>query len=520
MINFNLKDDNIHVRDELLPVMAEYDVVVAGGGMAGVGAGLSASREGAKTLIIEATSALGGLATMGLVNIPLDFTSGLGRVLFDELEKIDGLWHRNSDPEKHKLVFDRMVKEYNCDVLLVTQLVDTIVEGNDVKGVVVQTKTGRKAILGKRFVDASGDSDLVYYAGGECKVGRDEDNISMGCSLEFVLGGVDWDTYINSDLKRKDPKWLELIYESLQNGDLPYEIDNHLNWMTHLPGRPQHCGKDEVSICFAHSRFCRPTDNTDLTRMYFEGREQADILTRFIKKCVPGFSDAYLIYTAPLLGVRESRRIVGEYSFLGEDIAYAKKQYDVIAISQHGFDLHGVEEAGNIKWFKGKLPDGSDAYISNRGGFGSQLPPDDGLPRVNMTELIPDGVYTYDIPYRSLVPVKLENVLAAGRNLSSDVYGQSGARLLMLCMTMGEAAGLAAAMSIKDNVRCRDLDIASLQRKLVEYDVNIGQGFRYIPALKDMNKDFSHHHVVLGGQGAFDHIVPPSYRDKNKTPKA
>jgi thioredoxin reductase len=119
MINFNLKDDNIHVRDELLPVMAEYDVVVAGGGMAGVGAGLSASREGAKTLIIEATSALGGLATMGLVNIPLDFTSGLGRVLFDELEKIDGLWHRNSDPEKHKLVFDRMVKEYNCDVLLV-----------------------------------------------------------------------------------------------------------------------------------------------------------------------------------------------------------------------------------------------------------------------------------------------------------------------------------------------------------------------------------------------------------------
>lgn len=512
MIDLKLKNNSIYVENETIPIMAEYDVVVAGGGMAGVGAGLAAAREGAKTIIVEATSALGGLATMGLVNIPLDFVSGLGSKLFKELEKVNGLWHRNSDPEKHKLVFDRMVKEYGCDVLLVTQIVDTIVSGNDVKGVIIQTKTGRKAIMAKRFVDASGDSDLVYYAGGECKVGRDEDNISMGCSLEFVLGGVDWDTYINSDLKRNDPKWVDLVAEALKNGDLPYEIDNHLNWMTHLPGRPQHCGKDEVSICFAHSRFCHPTDNADLTRMYIEGREQVEILTKFIKKCVPGFADAYLIYTAPLLGVRESRRIVGEYCFTGDDIAYGRKHDDVIAISQHGFDLHGIERAGNIKWYKGKLPDGREAYISNRAGFGSQFPPDDGLPRVNMSELIGDGIYFYDIPYRAMVPIRLENVLAAGRNLSSDIYGQSGCRLIMLCMTLGEVAGIAAVMSLKQNVRLRDLDVAALQRKLAEYDVNIGQGFREIPALKNMGTDFSHHHVIM--QREKNDPVPPEYRNK------
>jgi hypothetical protein len=510
MVNLKFKDNNIYVKDELIPVMAEYDVVVVGGGMAGVGAGLAAAREGVKTIVIEATSALGGLATMGLVNIPLDFVSGLGRVFFNKLEEVDGLQRRNSDPEKHKLIFDRMLKEYGCDSLLATQVVDTIVDGNDVKGVIVQTKTGRKAILGKRFVDASGDSDLVYYAGGECKVGRDEDNISMGCSLQFVLGGVDRDEYLNSDLRKNDVKWVDLVAKALKNGDLPYEIDNHLNWMTHMPGRPKHCGKDEVSICFAHSRFCRPTDNTDLTRMYIEGREQVDILTKFIKKCVPGFKDAYLIYTSPLLGVRESRRIVGEYSFSGEDIAYGRKQDDVIAISQHGFDLHGTERAGNVKWFKGKLPDGRIGYISNRAGYGSLLPPDDGLPRVNMTDLITDNVYFYDIPYRSLLPIRLENVLAAGRNLSSDIYGQSGARLIMLCMTMGESAGLAVAMSLKQNITPRNLKVGELQRKLVEYDVNIGQGFRKIPALEGIDKDFSHHHVIM--QREKKDPVPPEFR--------
>ena len=461
-------------KNEYAPLYGEYDVVVVGGGMAGVGAAVAAGRAGARTILIENTSALGGLATMGIVNIPLDFLSGLGKELFDCLVEVNGLWRRNTDPEKHKLIFDRMVKESGCDLLLVTPLVDTIVDGDTVKGVIVHTKEGRRSIMGKRFVDASGDSDLVYFAGGEVEVGREIDHMSMGCSLEFVLGGVDYDAYQSSELRMKDPQWILMLSKAIAEGRIP-DIDNHLNWMTHIPGRPEHCGMDEVSICFAHSRNCFPTKNEDLTRMYLEGREQVDILAKFIKENIPGFEKSYLSYTGSLLGVRESRRIVGEYRVTGMDIATGKHHDDVIAISYHGFDLHGFTASGNLKWFEGILPDGERAYISNAGGWGSQLPPDDGTKRINMLELLedPNTPYFYDIPYRALVHKRLENVLAAGRNLSSDVPGQSGSRLIMCCMSMGEAAGIASALSLEEGVNVRNVNVKKVQEKILANGGNL-----------------------------------------------
>lgn len=273
------------------------------------------------------------------------------------------------------------------------------------------------------------------------------------------------------------------------------DIDNHLNWMTIVPDRPKNCGMDEVSICFAHSRNCFPTKNADLTRMYIEGREQCDLLAKFIKENIPGFENSFLCYTGSLLGVRESRRIVGEYRFTGMDIAYGRNFDDVIAISHHGFDIHGFTKSGNLKWFKGTMPDGEEAYIANIAGWGSQKPPEDGIKRVHMSELVDmTKEYYYDIPYRALVPVRLENVLAAGRNISSDVPGQSGTRLVMCCMAMGEAAGTAAAISLEDNVNVRNVDIAKLQRKLVTNKCNIGQAFRKIPALDD--GDYSDFYVT------------------------
>ena len=469
-----------------LPVYGDYDVVVVGGGMAGVGAAIAAARGGAKTIVVENTSGFGGLATMGLVNIPLDFLSGIGKEMFERLTAMGGLKNRNSDPETHKRLFDEMLADYGVDFLLVTPLIDTIVEGDEVKGIVVFTKSGHKAITGKRFIDASGDSDLVYYAGGETVTGRPEDGMSMGCSVEFVLSGVDYDKYRDSDICCNDPGWFKFIDAAIKDGRLPYHIDNHLNWMTHIPSRPKTGARDEVSICMAHSRNCFPTDNKDLTRMYVEGRAQAQILAKFIRENVPGFEESWLSYTGTLLGVRESRRIVGEYKFTGMDIAYARKFDDVIAISQHGFDLHGFTAPGNMKWFKGELPDGRECYISNRAGWGSQWPPEDGLPRINMKEFLKEGEeFYYDIPYRSLVHTRLTNVLAAGRNISTDVPGQSGIRLVMCCMALGEAAGEAAALSIEKKTSFKTLDVGELQRRLVKHNCNLGQGFRKLPALPD-----------------------------------
>ncbi len=484
------QNGKIMEKEQELEVFGSYDVIVAGGGVAGCAAAMAVGKRGYKVLLVENTSALGGLVTMGLVNIPLDFISGLGKEMIAELEKVNGHWHRNTDPEKHKLVLDNMIKKYNVEVLFVTQIVDAIMDGDTLVGAVIQTKTGRRAVLAKRFIDATGDSDLAYYAGAETISGRPEDGMSQACSLEFTLGGVDWDKYSTSDIKKTDPRWVKTIREDLASGLLPYESDNHLNWITHLPGRPQHCGQDEVSICFVHSRRCYPIDPRDLTRMYFEGREQSHMLAEYIKKRIPGFENSFLTATASLLGVRESRRIVGEYTLTARNLAFSEKHDDVIAISNHGYDIHNFEGVGNIKWAPIEIDGETQYVISSQSGFGTTTPPPDGKPVVNnkgqtaeYAEFEP-GIY-YDIPYRSLVPVRVENLLAAGRNLSSDVYAQSGARLIMACFTMGESAGTATCLSLKNGIPPRKVDRVELQRELIANHVNIGQGFRSIPGVTD-----------------------------------
>ena len=488
MIKYGKSNVQQNVPTRNIPVYGEYDVVVAGGGIAGVAAAMAAGKRGCKTLIIEATSALGGLTTMGLVNIPLDFVSGLGVEMFDMLKEVNGIWHRNTDPEKHKLILDRMVQKYNCEILLVTSVIEAIMEENSICGVVIQTKSGPEAILAKRVIDCSGDSDVAYHAGAQLMQGRASDGMSMACSLEFVLGGVNWDKYLESDIKHNDPKWLEVIKRGLASGELPYEVDNHLNWITHIPGRPQHCGMDEVSLCLAHSRKCFPSDNRDLSRMYIEGREQAEFLSKFIKNNITGFENSYLIYTGSLLGVRESRRIVGEYILTANDIAYMKKHDDTITISSHGYDVHNFEGPGNIKWAEMEINGQTEYVICNPMGFGTTTPPPGNKAVVNIKGQTAENAEFeqnayYDIPYRCLVPIKVDNLLAAGRNLSSDVNAQSGARLVMACFTMGEAAGTAAAISISKNITPRQIDRIELQQELIKNKVNIGQNFRQIPGL-------------------------------------
>ena len=516
MINYN--NGSICETAAAIPLHGEYDVIVVGAGVAGCAAAMAVGKRGFKVLLIEATSALGGLVTMGLVNIPLDFISGLGKEMIDELDAVSGHWHRNTDPEKHKLVLDRMIKKYNVEVLLVTQVVDAIMDGDTVKGAVIQTKTGRKRVMAERFIDASGDSDLAYYAGAELQSGRPEDGMSQACSLEFTLGGVDWDKYLASDLKKTDGRWVKCIAEDLKSGLLPYESDNHLNWITHLPGRPQHCGMDEVSICFVHSRNCYPIDNRDLTRMYFEGREQSHMLAEYIKKRIPGFENSFLTATASLLGVRESRRIVGEYQLTARDLAFSKKHDDVITISNHGYDIHNFDDVGNIKWAPIEIDGETQYVISTQSGFATTTPPPNGKPVVNckgqtaeFAEFEP-GIY-YDIPYRSLVPIRIENLLAAGRNLSSDVYAQSGARLIMACFTMGEAAGTATAMSLAKGITPRKLDRVELQRELIANGVNLGQQMRDIPGVTE-KQELTSDKYYLSGEFHAEKVVIKDRQDQ------
>ncbi len=488
MINLQRQGKIISEPEKELPLIGDYDVVVAGGGMAGIGAAVAAARSGCKTLLLEKETALGGLATIGLVNIPLDFISGIGGEMMRLLREADAEWHRNSDPEKHKLILDRMLTGCGCDLLLDSYAVESIVEGDCVRGLVVESKSGRQAVLAKRIIDCTGDADAAYFAGCDCMVGRPEDGVSQACSLEFRLGGVDWDAYINSELKKEDPKWIRLIEDQRSQGwERVAQIENHLNWMTHLPGRPQHCGMDEVSICFAHSRKCRPLEAGDLTRMYVEGREQADVLSGFIKGNVPGFEKSWLIDTASLLGVRETRRVVGEYIITTSDLASGRRHDDVITVSSHGYDCHNPDGVGNIKWDKMTV-DGETRYvICARNGYGSSWFPPGGKDALsdywgNKDEDIV-GKQIYDIPYRCLVPEKIDNILVAGRCLSADFMAQSGCRLVLCCMNLGEAAGTAAGISLKRDIAPRSVDRIELQKELLKNACDIGQKQREIPGL-------------------------------------
>ena len=469
MGKYTITDSIITENAKQLRLAGSYDVIVCGGGPAGFGAAVAAARAGAKTLLIERESMLGGLTTAGLVPIPLDRKMGISQEMIDELEKVNGHWHRNSDPEKHKLIYDRMLKASGADILFASHVVDAIVEGNTIKGVVTESKSGREAFFAERVIDCTGDADVAYFAGCECFSGRAEDGKHQACSLDFRLGGVDWGKYLDSDLKKDDPKWMKLIEKAVNDGDLPYMIENHVNWITHVPGRPEHCGKDEICFCISHSRNCDPLSAKDLTRMYLEGREQADIFSKFIRKFIPGFENSYLIDTASLLGVRESRRIVGEYVLKTLDFARGMQFDDAIASTTHHYDLHNPDGPGNIKWAK-EIIDGKVCYVSAHGNPGSWDPPcgvenmTDGWGRTGADRQFRKN--PCDIPYRTLVPVKLDNLLVAGRCLSSEFMAQAASRLILTCVNMGEAAGTAAVQSIRENVAPRKIDIKKLQAVL------------------------------------------------------
>jgi len=280
---------------------------------------------------------------------------------------------------------------------------------------------------------------------------------------------VDYDKYLDSDLKANDSKWIKLIEEAHRDGRMPVMFENHLNWSVFVPGRPKHCGKDEICICIAHSRNCDPLSNRDLTRMYLEGREQVDFWARFIRENVPGFENSYLIDTSQLLGVRESRRIVGEYILKTLDFARGTKFDDAITATFHHFDLHNPDGVGNIKWAK-EIIDGKVCYVSSTGNPGSLEPPcgyenmTDGWGRHGADRVFKTG--GSDIPYRSLVPVKVDNLLAAGRCLSSEFMAQAASRLILCCVNMGQAAGTAAVQSLEENVAPRHIDVKKLQARL------------------------------------------------------
>ncbi len=477
-----------------IPVLRDVDVLVAGGGYAGFGAALAAAKAGMKTLIIEQQSCFGGLVTMGFVALTFSYVEGLGLDLFAELKKENAVVGRFVDPEKTKRVLERMLLEAGVEILFCTTVTDAIVEGNEIKGAIVFNKSGYSAIRAKRCIDATGDGDLAAFAGVPFEVGSpDHNGCNQSASLVCRVGNVDMKAYMLNGKRFEGDSLLRFVQENVEkaveNGDLPYMIDKRFNWIVKIPGRDDK--HQELAICYAHSRNCRCLDQFDLTRMYIEGRIQNDYLIKFLRKYIPGFENAWLIDTAPLLGVRDSRRIMCEYKMTGQDLIENCRFPDAVMRDMHALDAHHPTEPGHIKYVLYPTPDGG----------------------VEKRYVMP-GSYR-EIPYRALVTLKIDNLYIAGRNISSDFMGQSGTRLVMACLNMGQATGSAAAMSIKDNVAPRALDVQKLRRYLIKLGMSLDSDPEFGTDHIDVHEKVTADDITTPEQGGRYHYSAVSVKNKN-----
>ncbi len=420
-----------------IPISGEFDVIVAGGGPAGIGAATAAARAGAKTLILERYGYLGGMATAGLVVPHFDCTVNLGlnMELIERLEKLGGWgaahWKISFDPELFKHVSEAIVLESGAEVLYHCLAVSPITEGNEIRGVVVESKSGRHAFLGKVVIDSTGDGDIAARAGAPYQIGRESDGLMQPMTHMFRLGGVDW-------VQTKAHELFDLCQKAIEETGDTYRLPFNVPWAIHLPN-PR-----EVVLQLVHVRGVDGTDVGDLTRAEIEGRRQALEAWQFLKSRVPEFAESYFIETAAQIGVRETRRITGEYTVNVDDVLDGRAFEDGIANVTFPIDIHDpvdksqpVEAVGR----RGTRPRGS-----------------------------------YQIPYRSLVPLEVEQLLVAGRCISGTHEAHASYRVKGPCLAMGQAAGTAAALSIREGVRPRHLDSQLLVATLEEQGVRLKLG--------------------------------------------
>lgn len=422
------------------PIDDSWDVIIAGGGPAGCAAAIASAREGAKTLLIESTGILGGMSTAGNMNNWCPFTDGKKVIYNGIAEKIlreskKGMVNAPNDwlpinTEQLKLVYDTMVTAAGAHVLLFSQMADVEMSGNGtVDYITVANKNGLSRYKAKVYVDCTGDGDLAAWAGADYFYGN-KDNKVQASTLCFTLAGINHEAYkkhggfgnIHSSSKRSP---MHPIFES---GKYPLLIDRHLNVKMIHPG--------VLVFNAGHILDIKSVNPEDLSRGIMHGRRLVEEFHRALKTESPAiFGESFLASTGSLLGIRESRRIKGDYVFTVEDWVARRSFDDEIGRNCYYVDIH-IEGAKHY-------------------------------PRYARGE-------SHGIPFRALVPEKLSNVLVAGRPISVDEYAFGSLRVMPVCLVTGEAAGLGAALASKmERVNVHNIDTQHLRKRLKEEGQNI-----------------------------------------------
>ena len=420
-----------------IPVKYETDVCVVGGGPAGIAAAVAAARSGAKVFLLESQGCFGGAGTSALVPTFVSFTDGLhfmaggiGREVYDwcVAENPAGVRYNHSNnigipAEGLKRFYDELVTQAGVEFLFFATMVDVIGTDGHVDAVVVAAKSGLYAVSAKVFVDATGDGDLCARAGAPWEMG-DENGVVMSSTLCSLWVDVDW----------------EEPYEA-QNAQLERAFADHVfSWEDrHLPGifaTGEHTGGGNIG----HSFGVNGTEEADLTRGMVEGRRILPEFVRYYRDYVGGaFRDAYPVATGAVLGVRESRRILGDYVLTIEDFHNRSSLEDEIGRYSYPIDIHIPVPT-------------KEAY--------------EAFEKEHSTMVYREGE-TYGIPYRTLLPRELGNVFVAGRCVSTDKKMQSSIRVMPGCFITGQAVGVAAAMCAEEGKETREVPVGILQDRLV-----------------------------------------------------
>ena len=411
----------------------KYDLIVVGGGFAGAAAAIEAARHGTEVLLIEKYNCLGGAAAYALVSpfmahwthIPETkekkyLAGGLFMEICEEANRItpasvDTVPVRDAlfDEESMKMALLRLAKKYGVTLLFNTLVTAVTAEGGVIRSVKAVCKAIEMEFSADHFIDASGDAELSYLAGCECEQGRDGDGLCQPMTLCFRVGGID-----KKKFEPFRPKMQALYKEWQAAGKLSNPRENVLCFRNYNGG----------VIHFNTTRVTHmsPTDPFALTEAEIAAREQVFEMMEFLRTAVEGCEDARLLSTALHIGIRESRRVVGEYVLCEKDLVSLARFEDAIAVSNYAIDIHS--------------PDGSGTRFQE----------------------FKDGEW-YEIPYRCLLPKGFDNLLVAGRCISSTHEAQASYRIMPFCAELGQAAGCAVALAKKSARTVRTIDVSALQ---------------------------------------------------------
>lgn len=418
-------------------VTGRYDVIVAGAGPAGICAAVAAARNGVKVALIERYGVVGGNLTTGYVGPVLGMV-GKGTMRDEIVEILEipendmiGVTGKAHDFEKAKLTLSEFVNHPNIDVYLQSSVYDVVKEGDKVTGVILATNEGRMALLAPVTIDCTGDAVVSTLAGAHIEKGR-EDGLMQPVTLEFTIDNVDESCAVTcigdvDNVEMNGERFLDFCKRCADEGKLPAHLAAVRLHPTVKKGQRQVNTTQANKVDITKVREIFPAD--------LELRRQIALLMDFFHENLPGYENCKCIGSGTTTGVRETRRVMGDYVLTAEDMVEGKC-FDDVAVHEAEFivDIHNPAGAGQAE--------------------------------DKIQYVIP-----YDIPYRCFLPKGVEGLLVAGRCISGTHRAHASYRVMSICMAMGEAAGTAAALCAKDDKTPRELPVKELQKALTDKGV-------------------------------------------------